>query len=176
MLNQATGNIVYPLLPEENTFFPDMPCMKKGLQGQKSVGLLVGIYERRALLVPVINRLPTACKPVILFPHSVYMGFRLFVLWRDVQAMCLRCFGGYEGRLSPGRTVLSASNPARPRPAALPCAPTRPARGMFEFWVRQIFNICEMLYTCWLQNADTPRSSRVWAAHADVAGRGWARQ
>ena len=32
--------------------------------------------------------------------------------------------------MSPGRTVLSASSPARPRPVAPPCAPTRPARGV----------------------------------------------
>ena len=52
--------------------------------------------------------------------------------------MCPRCFGSYEGRLSPGRTVLSASSPDRPRPAAPPCAATRPARGMFGFRIRQI--------------------------------------
>ena len=55
-----------------------------------------------------------------------------------IQEMCLRCFGGYEGRLSPGRTIPSASRSARPRPAAPPCAPTRPARGMSGFWTRQV--------------------------------------
>ena len=47
-----------------------------------------------------------------------------------IQETSLRCFGGYEGRLSPGRIVLSASRPARPRRAAPPCAPTRPARDV----------------------------------------------
>ena len=51
---------------------------------------------------------------------------------RDVSSMPW----GYEGRLSSGRTVLSAPRPARPHPAA-PCAPTRPARGMSGFWTRQ---------------------------------------
>ena len=37
--------------------FPDMPCMKKGLQRQKGVGPLVGSQGRRAAVVLVINRL-----------------------------------------------------------------------------------------------------------------------
>ena len=40
--------------------------------------------------------------------------------------------------MSPGRNILSASHPARPRPAARPCALTRPARGMSGFWIRQV--------------------------------------
>ena len=39
--------------------------------------------------------------------------------------------------MSPGRSVLPAS-PARPRPAAQPCAPTRLARGISGFWTRQV--------------------------------------
>ena len=35
---------------------PGRPWDEKGLQRQKGVGLLVGIQERRALLVPVTNR------------------------------------------------------------------------------------------------------------------------
>ena len=43
--------------------------------------------------------------------------------------------------MSPGRAVLSASLPAQPRPAAPPCAaPTRPARGVSGFWIRQVSN------------------------------------
>ena len=34
----------------------------------------------------------------------------------------------------PGRIILLAPNPARPRPAAPPGAPTRPARDMSGFW------------------------------------------
>ena len=40
--------------------------------------------------------------------------------------------------MSPGRIVLSTSSPDRPRPAVLPCASTRPARGMSGFWIRQV--------------------------------------
>ena len=50
------------------------------LQRQNGVGPLVSSKEQRALLVPVINRRLTAGQPLILFPHSVYIGFRLFVL------------------------------------------------------------------------------------------------
>ena len=71
-------------------------------------------------------------------PPSVYIGFRIFVLLERRSTTCLRCFGGYEGGLSPRRTVLLASNPARPRPATPPCAPTRPARGMSGFWTQQV--------------------------------------
>ena len=37
----------------------------------------------------------------------------------------------------PGRTGLLARNPARPRPAVPLGAPTRPARGISGFWIRQ---------------------------------------
>ena len=53
--------------------------------------------------------------------------------WENIQASFIRCLGRYEERLSPGRTVLSASRPARPRPAASPRASTRPARDMYGF-------------------------------------------
>ena len=46
--------------------------------------------------------------------------------------------GGYEGGLFPGRTVLSASSYDRPSPVAPLCAPSRHARGMFGFWIRQV--------------------------------------
>ena len=65
--------------------------------------------------------------------------FACSCFWGDVQASFLRCVGRYAGPLFPGRTVLLAPSPARPRPAAPPCAPTRPARGMSGFWTRQLF-------------------------------------
>ena len=54
----------------------------------------------------------------------------------DVSAM--RSCRGYTRLVFPGRTVLLAPNPARPSPAAPPGAPTRPARGMSGFWIRQV--------------------------------------
>ena len=44
-----------------------------------------------------------------------------------------------------GRTVLLASSLARPRPATPPGAPTRPARGMSGFWIRQVIIITTRL-------------------------------
>ena len=60
------------------------------------------------------------------------------------------------------------SYPDPPRPAAPPCAaPTRPARGVSGFWIRQVI----YYVTCRVQNPDIPRAGRV-GAHSGVAGRG----
>ena len=47
--------------------FPGHALHDKGLQRQKGVGPLVNSQGRRALFVPVINRLSTAGQPLILF-------------------------------------------------------------------------------------------------------------
>ena len=44
----------------------------------------------------------------------------------------------YDKILLPERSTLLAINLTRSRLAASPCAPTRPARGMSGFWVRQV--------------------------------------
>ena len=63
-----------------------------------------------------------------MFLHSVYIGFRLCAFG---EAFGRHVFDALEGtRDSCGRNVLLACSPARPRPAALPCAPTRPACGI----------------------------------------------
>ena len=51
--------------------FPDMPCMKKVYKDikKRSSGTLVSNQERRAAVVPLINRLLTASQPFIVFPH-----------------------------------------------------------------------------------------------------------
>ena len=52
---------------------------------------------------------------------SVYIGFRLFFVFEETfKDRCVRCLGGYEGRLSSGRTDPSAFRPARSRPAPTP--------------------------------------------------------
>ena len=113
---------------------------EKSLQKQNGGGPLVSSQEQRALLVLVINRLSTARQPVVVFLHRFKLDFACPCFWRDVQGTTLRCFGGCEGRVSLGQTILSASCPARPRPAVPMCAPTRPARGMSGFWTRQVFH------------------------------------
>ena len=110
----------------------------KGLQKQKGVGPLVSSQEHRALPVPVTNRLSSGCQPLVVFLHRFKWDFACSFFWRVVQEMFLRCLGRYEGHLSPGRNVLSASCSALPRSAAPPCAPTRAARGMSGFWIRQV--------------------------------------
>ena len=119
--------------------FPDMPCMKKvstpghalhekSFQRQKGVGLLVGIYVRRALLVPRLNRVQTACQPVILFSHSVYIGFRLFVLQGsrsgDVSSMPWKLRGMLVSWANSSVGIQSCPTPPH-RPAVRP-DPTRP--------------------------------------------------
>ena len=106
--------------------------------------------EQTALLVPLINRFSSSCQPVAVFLHRFRKHFACSCFWRDVRATFLRCLGGYEGRLSPGRTVLSSFSPARRRPAAPPCAPTRIARGMSGLWTRHSIlsgAICNLLNT-----------------------------
>ena len=66
---------------------------------------------------------------------TVCIGIRLFVLLARRSSDVSRCFGRYEGGSFHRQTVLLAPSPARPRPAAPPCAPTQPAYG------RQVQNL-----------------------------------
>ena len=101
---------------------PGHALHEKGLQRQIGVVTLVSSQERRALAVPVINRLQTARQPRALFLQRFTYDFACSCFWGEVQAMCLRCLGGYEGRLSPGRTVLPDPAPP-PRRAPRPDPP-----------------------------------------------------
>ena len=85
-----------------------------------------------------MNQLSTAGQPLILFLRRFKWDFACSCFWRDVQATFLRCLGGYGGPFVPGRIVLLPRNLARPRPAAPPGAPIRPARGMSGFWIQQV--------------------------------------
>ena len=101
---------------------------EQGLQKQKGVGPLVGSQERRALLVTAINRLQTACQPLILFPHSVYIAFRLFVLLGRRSGDMSSMPWGVCGMLvsSANCSVGVPSCPAPPRRPAVRPDPTRP--------------------------------------------------
>ena len=81
--------------------FPGHALHEKGLQKQKGVGPLVSSQEQRALLVPRINRSSTAGQPRILFPHSVYIGFRLFVLLERRSGNMFSMLWRVRGRLVP---------------------------------------------------------------------------
>ena len=121
---------------------PGHALHEKGLQRQTGVGPLVSSQERRAAVVPLINRLSTAGKPPVnrgLVPPPLSIGFRLFVL-----------LGRRSGHLFSmpwrvRRTVVCWANrfvgvPSCPAPPRRPpcAAPTRLARGMSGFWVRQV--------------------------------------
>ena len=109
---------------------------EKGLQRQIGVGTLVSSQGRRALAVPLVNRLSTAGQPLVnrgstadFVPPSVYIGFRLIVLPKRRPGQCLRFAGGQERGLSPGRIDPTASRPTQPRPPSPPRrAPPRPDR------------------------------------------------
>ena len=110
------------------------------LQRQIGVDTLVSSWERRALAVPLINRLPTANQSRVnresdadFVPPSVYIGFRLLVLpkRRPSPEQCLRFARAQEGGLSPGRIDPTASRPAQPRTPSPPRrAALRPDRSV----------------------------------------------
>ena len=97
------------------TGFPDMPCMKRVYRDKIGVGTLVTIQERRALFVPLINRLSTARHvPQAVFKYELeYSFFR-----RDVQESV---YDSLEGKrescvlagLTRQRPVLPSRAPSR---------------------------------------------------------------
>ena len=98
---------------------------------------MVSSQERRAAVVPRINRLSSA----FFVPPSVYIGFRLFVLLKKrsghLCTMPWRVRGTVVSWAT--RSVGVPSCPTPPSPAAPPCAaPTRPACGISWFWIRQV--------------------------------------
>ena len=99
-----------------------------GLGQQLSLPLLAG----RGYLYPKKfgNRLLAreGEQPVstVLFLYQFTWEFVCSCLWGKIQDSCLRCCGGKQGRLSPGRTD-PPSRPTPPRPAAVRRpAPNRP--------------------------------------------------
>ena len=97
---------------------------QQGFQRQMGVGRLVSSQERKALFVPLINRLSTAH---FCFPPSFQVGIRLFVLPKSRSGKCLRFAGGQEVWSSPGRIDHTAPCPTQPR-AAQPPSRTPPRR------------------------------------------------
>ena len=109
---------------------PGHALHETGSQRQIGVVTLVSSQERRALAVPLINRLSTADEPVVNRGFCSSVGFKYELdcsFFRiDVQDSCLRYPGVHEGQMSPGRTEPSTSFPARPCAAPPRPAPTRP--------------------------------------------------
>ena len=117
---------------------PGHALREKGLQRQIGDGPLVSSQEQRAPFFPRLNRFINRSSMADFVIPSVYIGFRYSSFWGNDET-CLRCFGKYWGRLFPGRTVLLAYSPARPRPATPPCALSRRASGMSGFWLQQVY-------------------------------------
>ena len=102
----------------------------------------------RPAVKPVINRLSNGrCVPP--FPDMPCMRR----VYRDLHRISLVRASGYLHRISLVRASGESFNrlvfdacgsncsvgvPARPRPAAPPCAPTRPAHGISGFWNPQL--------------------------------------
>ena len=80
------------------------------------------------------------------------MGFRCLCPSEDVEVTFCGFFGVYGGLSLPGRIILLAPNLARPRLAAPLGAPTRPARGMPEFWIRQVWKQAMTFVSCKLDS------------------------
>ena len=123
-----------------STGFPGHALYEKGLWRQKGIGPLVSSQERRALLVPMINLSSTArCVPPFDF-HRISFVHASEETSRTVVPIALEskmdsCLLGAPNRRCPASPQLT-----RPRPAARLCAdPPHPARGIFCFWIRQVF-------------------------------------
>ena len=112
---------------------------EKGLQIQKGVGTLVSSQERRALAVPLINRLSTAGQPrvnrgstvgqpLISFLHRFTSDFVCSCFRRDVQDSVFDSLGR-RGRVVPWPDLFDGvvSYPAPP-PSPPRRAPPRPDR------------------------------------------------
>ena len=109
---------------------PGHALHEKGLQRQKSVGTLVSSQERRALAVPVINRLSTAGQPLISFLHRFTWDFVCSCFRKVVQDSVFDSLEGKtEGcllaRSTRRRPVLPSPAPPR-RPAVRRPDPTGP--------------------------------------------------
>ena len=108
-----------------------------------NVGTLVSSQEQRALFVPLINRGQTANEPVVNRRFCSSGGFQYELdcsfFRTNLQDSVLDTLEGErEGCLLAGSTQRHPVVPLRP--AALLCAaPTRPARGVSVFWIRQVY-------------------------------------
>ena len=123
--------------------------------------------------VAMINRISTGCQPIVVFlcfSIGLHKGFDCLCFKRVVQATCLRCPREYEGRLSPGRTVLSAFSSARCHLAALPCAPTRLASDTSEFLTDRSIYMRVSLFALAKRRLDL-WFSMLWGARETVLSR-----
>ena len=103
-------------------FIPKHALHEKHFQRHTFVGPLVSSPERRAAMVPQINRSSTSRQPLVVFLDPVYTGFNMFVLPKRRPGRLLSVPGVENPRSCPGRT---APPSLRPAPAPPRSAPTR---------------------------------------------------
>ena len=124
--------------------FPGHTLHEKGLQRQISDGPLVSSQERRAVAVPLINRGSTAGHPLVNRGFCISIGFNRTSFVRgseDASNTVSSIRWKTRGKVVswPDRPDGDPSYPAPPPLAAPPCAaPTRPARSVSVFWIRQV--------------------------------------
>ena len=96
--------------------FPGHAWHEKRLQRQILFVTLINSQERRALAVPLINRLSTVDELVVNRGFCFSVGFKCELdcscFRRDVQDNFLRFSGVHKGQMSPWRTGQSTSLPA----------------------------------------------------------------
>ena len=117
----ARKRILIP--PSLNRSIPKRALHEKGLQRQTSARTLFSSQERRALLVPLMNRILDGRQPLVVFLHRFTYDFGCSCFRRIIQNNCFRCFGIKRvGRL--------LGEPNHRRPVSL--RPGLPRRG-FRF-------------------------------------------
>ena len=133
----SSKNIAFRLGAPPNHFSAGHALHDKGFWRQTGVGTLVSSPEQKALLVPLITCGSTAG----FVPPSVYEGISSFV-FRKSRSRHLFSMPSWAR----GTFVSCANKPARPAPPSRPARRrrTRPARGVSEFWIRQVKQLSPM--------------------------------
>ena len=107
-----------------------------------SAGTQVSNQERRAAVVPQLSRWSTIGQSLVLFLHRFTWDFACSCLQRLAEERGLSSIVWWvQGTVASwaNRPIGVLCCPAPPRPAVPPCAaPSRPARVMSGFWVRQV--------------------------------------
>ena len=118
--------------------FPDMPCMKKAYSVKKT---LASSQERRA---PFVQCGSPRRSNAGFVPPPVYVEFRLFMLLKSRSRQLCSMPWGVRGTVVPWANRFVEVPPCPAPPSR--CAPSRRARGMSGFWIRQVIgDLCWQL-------------------------------
>ena len=96
---------------------------ENGLQGQISVGTLVCSQDRRAAVVPRINRLSTAGHPRFFFSNDLHRNYFVRAAEKLFGTVIFDALeGARDGYFLREQTCRRPTLPSPPRPDASPCA------------------------------------------------------